>query len=339
LTAGFLGLVSEYVRRSTGERVWSAIAQAVEEGRPPFPRIPPGLRRISDDHPDKALRGTLEVVPELREAIVEAFELRAGGQPWRVIREHLGEHGIEVSPHAVKSMLDSRLYVGELHFGDLVNLHACEAIVSHELHERAKGARAVRGRLGKSDLLLSRQRVLFCHRCQARMSAGNMRQKNGSLCHYYRCQNPPELCDARPTISAKIADEVVLAATERLLGDVHGHASLHGEVDALRLTAEAAQDALSKAVRAFDGLGDEEAAREKLQALRAARDAAQLAYEELRDTVLPLETFRAEDLRGSEVVKQRRAIKVAIARVEVRPGRGSAAERLTVIPRGSKALA
>ena len=330
LTSQFLGMVSEYLARSTGERVQAAKVRAVAAGKPPF-QVMPGLLKIREGE----RKGMVEIDPVKAPVILRAFEMRAASPPATLdsIVVYLNEHGIDVCGATVSRMLKSRQYLGELHYGDDVppNLTAWAPIVPVALFNRVQATRSPRGRNGKTTLLLSRQGILRCGTCGARMSAGYVVHRGETL-STYRCQSRKRVCSTGAVIMAHVADEAVLAKTESVLGDVRGHAAVHAELDSLRVAAEQAAEAFSGAVRAFDGLGDVDAVREQLASLRAASDAAQVRYEDLRATVLPLETFRAEDLRGSEVADQRRAIKIALDRVAVMPGQG--AERLAFGERG-----
>src|SRR5262245_2259056 len=127
------GMVAESRRRVTAERTAEAKRRAIEDGRPTFPNIPPGLQQRED--------GRLEPHPTEARIVSDAFELRASGAPVREVREFLREHGIERSFHGVQSMLGSRLYLGELHFGRLVNLDAHPAIVDKAIWAKVQRMR------------------------------------------------------------------------------------------------------------------------------------------------------------------------------------------------------
>src|SRR5262245_66131099 len=116
-----LGMVAEYHRRVTAERTAEAKRRAIEDGRPPFPNIPPGYRQRAD--------GRLEPRPTEATIVGDAFALRATGAPVREVRDFLRTKGIDRSFHGVQAMLASRIYLGELHFGALANTEAHPAIV------------------------------------------------------------------------------------------------------------------------------------------------------------------------------------------------------------------
>ena len=129
LSSTMLGMVAEYARRSTSERTADAKRRAVARGVPPFPNTPPGYRKRKD--------GTLE--PDKHAAAVtEAFELRAGGATIAEVRAHLAAHGIARSFHGTQALLASRIPLGELHFGKLVNETAHEAIVDPSTWRRVQ---------------------------------------------------------------------------------------------------------------------------------------------------------------------------------------------------------
>ncbi|MBV8998851.1 MAG: hypothetical protein JO304_07320, partial [Solirubrobacterales bacterium] len=73
------------------------------------------------------------------------------------IQAWLAENGIERALSGVAWMLRSRLYLGEIHFGELHNTHAHEAIINDRgLFERVQRRTVSRGRQAKSERLLAR---------------------------------------------------------------------------------------------------------------------------------------------------------------------------------------
>jgi tRNA(Ile2) C34 agmatinyltransferase TiaS len=82
----------------------------------------------------------------------------------------LAEHGVERSISGVESMLRSRVYLGEIHFGELHNLTAHEPIIKDRaVFERVQRRTVSRGRQAKSERLLARLGVLRCGTCGSRM--------------------------------------------------------------------------------------------------------------------------------------------------------------------------
>lgn len=95
-----------------------------------------------------------------------------------------------------------------------------------------------------------------------------------------------------------------------------------------RLEAE-----LDAAVRAFTGLDDVEAVRDRLTALRDERDQARDRLDDLSAAVLPAVTVTADDWDDLTLSERRDLVRAVIDRAVVSPGRGRA--RITVEPRSS----
>jgi copper chaperone CopZ len=73
------------------------------------------------------------------------------------------------------------------------------------------------------------------------------------------------------TISAVIAEQTITEHVRAALANVEGPASAELNIRNAEQELVGAQDGLEAAVRAFDGMGDELAVREKLAELRQAR--------------------------------------------------------------------
>src|SRR5881275_1890030 len=109
LSTNMLGSVFQYFAEITGEKVAAAQARAVARGVYPHPRIPVGY-----------VRGENGVL------VVET-------QAW------LAKNGIERALSGVAWMLRSRMYLGEIHFGELHNTRAHAPIVKDRaLFERVQ---------------------------------------------------------------------------------------------------------------------------------------------------------------------------------------------------------
>jgi site-specific DNA recombinase len=106
LTSNFLGAVAQYHRDISAEKSREAQAVAIARGVAPWPLIPPGYVRAGD--------GVLTPDPQTRDAVAEAFQMRADGATVASIREHLARHGIVRSYHGTTALLESRVVLGEL---------------------------------------------------------------------------------------------------------------------------------------------------------------------------------------------------------------------------------
>lgn len=62
------------------------------------------------------------------------------------VREHLRQHGVERSFHGTQALLRSRIPLGEIRFGAIVNAHAHEAIVDADTWRRVQRQIVSRGR-------------------------------------------------------------------------------------------------------------------------------------------------------------------------------------------------
>lgn len=314
LSGTMIGAVSEYYRRSVGERSREAQAMAVARGVPPWPNIPPGYVRGED--------GRL-VAGEDAGLVADAFAMRARGEPVRVIREHLRGHGVRRSFHGVGAMLRSRVYLGEIHFGELVNVEAHEPIVDRGVWEAAQRVVVPQGRRAQSARLLARLGVLRCGTCGARMVVGSA---NHSAYPIYRCP-PTGDCKRRVSVSATIAEEVVTAAVREALAGMVGRASSDEAARVAASAADSAQDDLDAAIRAFAGVADEPAARERLAELRHLRDEARDHAGHLRDRHSAL-SLTVEDWDRLSLDERRALIRAVVASALVMPGRGADRIRL-----------
>ena len=314
-----LGMMAEFQRRSAAERSAEAQARAVSRGVVPWPTIPPGYLRGED--------GVLQPDPATRPAVEGAFRLRAGGATIAEVREYLREQGIERSPHGTQALLASRLLLGEIHFGDLVNLEAHEPIIDRDLWAAVQRVRVPRGRRAKSDRLLARLGVLRCETCGGRMVVGTQTQ-NGRSYPFYRCSHVREDCERRVTIGAEIVEQVVAESVCAALADIKGRATVEATAQAADQALADAQCDLDAAIRTLAGFQDEAAARDRLAELRRVRDEARAHREQLGDPRPAVTVTAATDWDRLTLDERRDLIRATVDRVTVGPGRGPG--RITV---------
>jgi site-specific DNA recombinase len=263
--------------------------------------------------------------PKTKPIAVKAFRMRADGATIAQVRQFLREHGIERSYHGVGALLRSRVVLGELHFGNYEpNLEAHDAIVDRELWRRVQRARATRGRKPKSDRLLARLGVLRCGSCGARMVVGSSHHGRHAI---YRCP-PTGDCKRRVTISAEMVETIVTEQVRAALADVEGRASAEQGAQEAARALERAQSDLEAALRVLSDFDDEQAAKDRLSELRAARDAARERVEQLGGQRAAVVISGAGDWDQLSLAAQRELIRATVARVLVAPGRGD--DRVTV---------
>lgn len=319
LSSTMLGMVAEYVRRTTAERVAGAQRRAVEQGRVPFPLVD-GLKRGAN--------GKVEIDPDTVEAVREAFRMRASGSTVASVREYLRENGIERSYHGVGSLLRSRVVLGEVRFGKLTG--SVPQIVDRDVWEKVQRVTLPRGRKPKSDRLLARLGVLRCGSCGSRMVIASA---NNSGYKVYRCP-PTGDCDKRVTISAEMVEAKIVAEVKRLLADMRGTASAATGAREASNELDRAQAALDGAISAFSGLETEPAAIQRLSELREARDAARDRYKQMvaMEDASTIVINVGDDWDRLTLDEQRDLIRAVIDHVTVAPGRGP--DRVEIHPRG-----
>jgi DNA invertase Pin-like site-specific DNA recombinase len=315
ITSSMLGVVAEYHRRTTRERTIEAKRRAVERGVAPFPKLPFYLRR------DKA--GRLEHEPRKVRLMREAVAMRLDGVTIRVVQDYLKKSRVKLSYHGTQSLFSSRLLLGELHFGEMVNEQAFPPVIDVESWQRLQRVSVPRGRRAKSERLLARLGVLRCGTCGSRMVVGTSQGQYA----LYRCP-PVGDCPQRVTISAEVAERAVVESVQDLLAGIEGRASVEGGAKDAAAELERRQEALDAAIRAFVGLGDEPAARERLQELRSKRDEARERHEQLVAASAPAITVSAGDWDSLTLDERRALIAAVVDRAVVRPGRSS--DRITI---------
>ena len=151
MSNNMMGAAFQYYAEVTGEKVAAAQERVVARGVLPNSRISPGYVRGED--------GVLVVERPKARIVVQAFKRRDRGASLVEIQALLAENGIERSISGVASMLRSRMYLGEIHFGELHNTRAHEPIIKDRaLFERVQRRTVSRGRQAKSERLLGAPR-------------------------------------------------------------------------------------------------------------------------------------------------------------------------------------
>jgi site-specific DNA recombinase len=320
LSSTMLGMVAEYHRRVTAERTIEGKRRAVSRGVAPFPNLPFYLRKNEKNE------NRIEHNPKVR-LMREAVRMRLDGATIAAVRDYLRKHRVSLSYHGVQSLFGSRLLLGELRFGEMLNDDAFAPVIDAETWQRLQRVAVSRGRRAKSERLLARLGVLRCGTCGARMVVGTSQGQYP----LYRCP-PVGDCPQRVTISAEAAERAVVDAVRELLAGTEGRASVEGGIGEAADELARRQDALDKAIRTFAGLEDEQAARERLQELRAARDQSRERHDELLAASAPAITVSAGDWDLLTLEERRALIRAVIERAVVAPGRG--ADRISIEPRG-----
>jgi DNA invertase Pin-like site-specific DNA recombinase len=311
------GARNSYVKRTAKERSWSAVEDAIKDGRCPA-RVVPGLVRGPEGKLVHADAATVK-------AVRRAFTMRDEGQSFLVIRDYLAARGIVRTRAGVQAMMASRQYVGEIHFGNHTpNLASHTGLIDPDLFDRVRAMRAPTGRASKSTRLLARLEVLRCGTCQGRMSASATR---GGRYPFYRCAN--DKCKGRMSISASVEDTIrdAVRAAHR---DEQGRAAAATRARQAAKDAEAARRKRDKFIELLEDVPDLAAARAKLAKLNAECDslearATDLAAHAPRSMHVDVE----EVMTNGPVEAQRSLIRDTIERVTIHPV-GTEPERVVI---------
>ena len=234
----------------------------------PTPKISPGYVRGED--------GVLVVERPKARIVVQAFKRRDRGASLVEIQAWLADNGIERSISGVESMLRSRMYLGEIHFGELHNLNAHEPIVKDRaLFERVQRRTVSRGRQAKSERLLARLGVLRCGTCGSRMVIN-------SYSGNYRCgDTSANRCKRRAAVKADRVEEMVQDAVRAYsaTADPPGRASRKQQIREADEAIERANADLDDTIRQLGELGllGRHASQETLENLTKALDDAHIA--------------------------------------------------------------
>jgi Recombinase zinc beta ribbon domain len=205
---------------------------------------------------------------------------------WRS-RRFLAKNGIERSISGVESMLRSRMYLGEIHFGELHNLKAHEPIIKDRApFERVQRRTVSHGRQAKSERLLARLGVLRCGTCGSRMVINSY---TGS----YRCaDSSANRCQRRAAVKADRVEAMVLDAVRAYsaTADMHGRASRKQQIREADEAIERASADLDDTIRQLGELGllGRPATQETLKKLTNALDNAYTARARLGEGARPM---------------------------------------------------
>jgi hypothetical protein len=260
---------------------------------------------------------------------------RAAGATVEEVWRDLQAAGITITYSGVYQMLHSRVYLGELHFGEFKpNLEAHEPLVDRGTWEAVQRARSPTGRKPPSDRLLARLGVLRCGSCNSPMggstATGATSKGGGGGRKYpiYRCGN--KACPRPMSILTKLAEQAVTTAVRDALAGVKEGASADQDAREAEEALERAQDDLDAAIRAFAVVQGEPVALERLAQLRDARDRARARAVELRGLSRAL-VVSVDDWDALSLDGRRELIRLVVARAVVLPGRGAGRVRVILV--------
>lgn len=202
--AAFVEFERELKRADFAEATSRSLDNGVKIGRAPVGYV-------------KETRSRLVRDDELAPVVAECFAMRARRAPWREVREYWhSQTGEWKSIASLASMIRNRTYLGELVYGDRVEVDVHEAIVDRETFDAAQSTDEEKLRAPRGDGALLAG-VVYCASCGRRMTPGG---SSGHGVGIYACQNrrgqgsTDERCPAPVTIGREKLDAYV---TEQLL--------------------------------------------------------------------------------------------------------------------------
>ena len=306
--------MAELFAEMTAEKTQRAKEDAIAAGIPTFDHIPFGYRKDPETR-------RLRIEPDEAVIVRQAFSLREGGATLEEIRDFLRANGGKQGIRGVQHLLQQRMYLGELRFGNLINLHSHEAIVDPGLFRVVQGMRVARGsRATPTNHLLARLGIVRCASCERALVVGGQVKygKDRERRQYkdYRCSNMGD-CDSRVVISAQFLDRLVVSYVRQ--ADAEGHASVDEQLEQAEAEYRQSEDALSNVVSMLEGLGDLQAARDRIASLKAQREAAFEHWQSLR-SLRGTAGVRASDWEMLDFAEQRALIRATIKRIVVSRG-------------------
>lgn len=328
--------VAEFFAELTAEKTHGAQESAIAAGIPTFNNIPFGYRK----HPE-----TRRLVVQEKEAVAvrRAYDMREEGYTLEAIRDYLRTQGCRYGIRGVQNLLRSRIYLGELHFGKLSNLHAHEPIIKDPAKWRTVQGMRVSGspRGGEEykpvERLLARLGIVRCASCHCALVVGGQVKYRGrgpdkKPVQYvdYRCSSMGD-CTSRVAISAQVLEQLVVAYVKQ--ADAEGHASIDERTDAAEQAYRQSEAKLEQFVSLFDGVGDLQATQAKLAELKAAREQTYERWQTLR-AARGTEGVRAADWNTLSFGARRTLIRSTIREIEVRRGQTGAfvEDRVSIKP-------
>lgn len=333
--------LAQFELRRIRETWQSNKGHAVDRGIHISPRVPPGYTRVESDNGVSAktgrrrrkIEGPLVPDPLFGQAIADAFNMAAAGEPYARIAALLNEHKVPSGDNAavwqgsrIKRVLANRVYLGEARSGNgHVNIGAHEPLTDEAtfLLAQRKPDRVATPTTAVSVLA----GLCRCASCSFSMK-GNARK--GAALSIYRCPTSTVhgRCDQPVSVAMKKLDEYVLAAFLARAGSLQlTQVPESDDVARLEAAATGAERRYMAALTNVDlraQLGDVDHD-SMLIALRQARDAAQAAIPRRRptsSTPLPSADLVAlvEELqRRGDVASLRELLTSGIQAVFVRP--------------------
>jgi DNA invertase Pin-like site-specific DNA recombinase len=310
-------------------------------------------RHIANGVPNHAKYGydkdpvARHLVPNPDEApwVEPIFKHRVEGWTWERLADWLNEEGAPTrdgggwAVSSIRQIIQSRVYLGEIRSGDVVNEAAHDPLVSFELWQRANTVHKTPQRREAGQFVLSG--LLRCAGCGVRMAGRSDQVTTGGkeyLYRYYTCRRRHSFgrCPNPARVRAGDIERIVdQAFRDKFLTDWQARPSVSTEELEAALAAQAEAEAELSAfltspstAEMRKALGDEwveEGQRARLHRVVEAREAVTEARNALMGVDLPADL--AEEWPNMDVEDQRTFLSAAFEVVAVARGRGPAETR------------
>ena len=239
------------------------------------------------------------------------------------VRDYLREHGIERTFHGVQALLASRIVLGELHFGESSNLTPTLRSLTRR---RGRSSGCAANAAPREVRAAARPARCPALRHMWRADGDRPTDQAGKR-HYLQVLHSIGDCPRRVTISAGMAERVVVQAVQHTLEGVTGIAGVeHGTEDAERELhrAELVSTPPGPRSRSASRMSNQLGA---LVALREERDQARERVDELRRALVPAVTVSAGDRQRLTIDEQRDLIRAVVDRATSCPAAASSGSR------------
>ncbi|MCA1707452.1 MAG: recombinase family protein [Actinobacteria bacterium] len=292
---------------------------------------------IASKTPTGYVRGNdrrLEPHPEYAPHVADGFRMRARGESWKAIADHLTRSGV-VGPYdapawrnrAVQHLIANPVYLGEARSGRHTNPNAHEPLIDRATWEAAQAARGLPAARSREPALLAG--LLRCAGCRYVLKPDTMKLRDGSRVRMYRCrgEHASGTCTERVAVMGRVVEPFVEQQFFALVGSLSA-SGLENTEDAALLVeelerAEAELVAYRDDQRIVDALGSD-AFVQGLNVRANAVDRAQQALAEAGATergTMPERATLEVMWPELDAAEKQRLLAAVIDAVMLRPGR------------------
>ncbi len=264
--------MDEYYVLDLKEKVTRGMTENALEGKFNGGRIPLGFKKNDDS--------TLVINEDEASLVRLIFNLYLNEvQSVPKLLNYLNEKGMyhrgqKWTDATLRRFLKNPIYIGEIHFKDIVTKDKIPAIIDKETFNKVQlkiqtNRKKAASFKAEDKYLLSYK--LFCGKCGAMMVGESVNKKNGKTYRYYKCQNTKRghTCDVH-SVSKEYLEDAVLSDIKEIINDsdlmdqiiMEAYKSQDKEtplMNSLNIDLKDTQKKLDNIIHAFEnGFGNEE---------------------------------------------------------------------------------